>query len=121
LLGARADIPVLLNALDIFVLPSLSEGLPMSVLEAIACGLPVVATEVGGMPEVVVHGHTGLLVSSQDVEQLTAALVTLIQQPGLRRRLGRQGRARAVAHFSLQRMVHDYQLLYESLLGGQRA
>jgi sugar transferase (PEP-CTERM/EpsH1 system associated) len=120
-LGARADIPELLNALDIFVLPSLSEGLPMSVLEAMACGLPVVATAVGGIPEVVVHGQTGLLVSSQDIQQLTAALAALIQQPDLRVTLGRQGRERAVAHFSLQRMVHDYQLLYESLLCEQRA
>jgi L-malate glycosyltransferase len=119
-LGARADIPELLNALDIFVLPSLSEGLPMSVLEAMACGLPVVATDVGGIPEVVVHGHTGLLVSSQDVQQLTAALETLVQQPCMRLTLGRQGRERVVEHFSLQRMVHDYQLLYESLMCGQR-
>ena len=121
LLGARAEIPELLNALDVFVLPSLSEGLPMSVLEAMACGLPVVATDVGGIPEVVVHGQTGLLVSSQDVQQLTVALETLIQQPCMRLTLGHQGRERVVKHFSLQRMVYDYQLLYESLMHGQRA
>jgi sugar transferase (PEP-CTERM/EpsH1 system associated) len=121
LLGARADIPELLNALDIFVLPSLSEGLPMAVLEAMACGLPVVATAVGGIPEVVVHGHTGLLVSAQDTPQLTAALATLVQQPGLRVTLGRQGRERVVARFSLPRMVHDYQVLYESLMCRLRA
>jgi sugar transferase (PEP-CTERM/EpsH1 system associated) len=121
LLGARAEISELLNALDIFVLPSLSEGLPMSVLEAMACGLPVVATDVGGIPEVVVHGQTGLLVSSQDVQQLAAALETLVQQPGLRLTLGHQGRARVVEHFSLQRMVHDYEGLYKSLMHGQRA
>jgi glycosyltransferase involved in cell wall biosynthesis len=120
LLGARSEIPALLNALDIFVLPSLSEGLPMSLLEAMACGLPVVATQVGGMPEVIVHGHTGLLVPSQDVQQLTAALETLVQQPAMRMTLGQQGRQRVVEHFSQQRMVHDYQLLYESLMSGQR-
>jgi sugar transferase (PEP-CTERM/EpsH1 system associated) len=116
LLGARAEIPDLLNALDIFVLPSLSEGLPMSVLEAMACGLPVVATGVGGIPEVVVDGETGLLVPSQDVWQLVGALETLVQQATTRIRFGQQGRQRAVEHFSLQRMVHEYQTLYESLM-----
>jgi glycosyltransferase involved in cell wall biosynthesis len=121
LLGARSEIPELLNALDIFVLPSLSEGLPMSVLEAMACGLPVVATRVGGITEVVVHGHTGLLVPSQAVQQLAAALETLVQQPAMRVTLGRQGRQRVVEHFSRQRMVRDYQLLYESLMRGPQA
>jgi sugar transferase (PEP-CTERM/EpsH1 system associated) len=120
LLGARAEIPDLLNALDIFVLPSLSEGLPMSILEAMACGLPVVATSVGGVPEVVVDGETGLLVPSQDVWQLVGALETLVQQATTRLKLGQQGRQRAVEYFSLPRMVHEYQTLYESLWRQQR-
>jgi glycosyltransferase involved in cell wall biosynthesis len=119
-LGARADIPELLNALDIFVLPSLSEGLPMSVLEAMACGLPVVATRVGGLPEVVVHEHTGLLVASQDAQQLAAALNRLVQQEDTRLSLGRQGRTRVMKHFSVQRMVSTYESLYHSLLHGQQ-
>jgi sugar transferase (PEP-CTERM/EpsH1 system associated) len=119
-LGARAEIPELLNAMDIFVLPSLSEGLPMSVLEAMGCGLPVVATRVGGIPEVVVDGQTGLLVASEDAQQLAGALETLVQQADTRMTLGQQGRRRVVVHFSLQRMVREYQTLYESLIRGQR-
>jgi glycosyltransferase involved in cell wall biosynthesis len=119
-LGARAEIPELLNAMDIFVLPSLSEGLPMSVLEAMGCGLPVVATRVGGIPEVVVDGQTGLLVASEDAQQLARALETLVQQEDTRMTLGQQGRMRVVTHFSLHRMVQEYQTLYESLISGQR-
>jgi sugar transferase (PEP-CTERM/EpsH1 system associated) len=119
-LGARSEIPELLNAMDIFVLPSLSEGLPMSVLEAMSCGLPVVATRVGGMPEVVVDGQTGLLVASEDTQQLARALETLVQQQDTRMTLGQQGRKRVVEYFSLHRMVRDYQTLYESLISGQR-
>jgi glycosyltransferase involved in cell wall biosynthesis len=116
LLGARSEIPELLNTLDMFVLPSLSEGLPMSILEAMACGLPVVATRVGGIPEVVLDGQTGILVSSQDVPQLARALETLVQQKNLRENLGSQGRQRVVEHFSRRRMVQEYQTLYESLI-----
>jgi glycosyltransferase involved in cell wall biosynthesis len=116
LLGARSEIPELLNTLDIFVLPSLSEGLPMSILEAMACGLPVVATRVGGIPEVVLDGQTGILVSSQDVPQFASALETLVQQKSIRENLGSQGRQRVVEHFSRQRMVQEYQALYESLM-----
>jgi len=117
-LGTRADIPELLNALDIFVLPSLSEGLPMSVLEAMACGLPVVATQVGGLPEVIEDGKTGLLVPSQDEQQLTLALEVLIQHEKQRKVLGEQGRKRVVEHFSVQKMTNEYQELYESLVSG---
>jgi sugar transferase (PEP-CTERM/EpsH1 system associated) len=120
-LGARSEIPELLNAMDIFVLPSLSEGLPMSVLEAMSCGLPVVATRVGGMSEVVVDGQTGLLVASEDTQQLTRALETLVQQQDTRMTLGQQGRKRVMEHFSLHRMVRDYQTLYEALISGQQA
>jgi glycosyltransferase involved in cell wall biosynthesis len=115
-LGARSDIPEILNALDIFVLPSLSEGLPISVLEAMACGLPVVATQVGGLPEVIEDGKTGLLVPSQDEKQLAFALEVLIQHEIQRKMLGEQGRKRVLEHFSLQKMTTEYQELYESLV-----
>jgi glycosyltransferase involved in cell wall biosynthesis len=117
-LGTRTDIPELLNALDIFVLPSLSEGLPISVLEAMACGLPVVATQVGGLPEVIEDGKTGILVPSQGEQQLTLALEVLLQHEMQRKVLGEQGRKRVLEHFSVQKMTNEYQELYESLVSG---
>ena len=117
--GAECE-PDLLNALDIFVLPSLSEGLPMSLLEAMACGLPVVATRVGGIPEVVIDGQTGLLVPSQNAQALVQALEVLVQQKTTRMQLGHEGRKRVIDYFSQQRMVHEYQTLYEALLHRQR-
>ena len=95
LVGERRDVPQLLAAADVFVLPSTSEGLPVSVLEAMAAGLPVVASRVGGVPEQVSDGKTGLLVEPGDPNELAAALHRLTVDPSLRRRLGSAGRARA--------------------------
>ncbi len=116
-LGARSDVADLLSAMDIFCLPSLSEGMPNSVLEAMAAGLPVVATDVGGNPEVVVDGETGCLVPPRDPSALAAALVRLAGDPQLRSQMGRAGLARASAHFSLHRMLTHYEDLYRSVLG----
>jgi glycosyltransferase involved in cell wall biosynthesis len=99
LAGERHDVPVLLAGADIFVLSSVSEGLPVSVLEAMAAELPVVASRVGGLPELVVEGETGLLVSPGDSVELAAALERLVADRDLRRRLGAAGRAYAEAHF----------------------
>jgi glycosyltransferase involved in cell wall biosynthesis len=101
LLGDRDDVPELLAEADIFVLSTLSEGLPMTVLEAMAAGVPVVASDVGGVPEVVVHEETGLLVPAGDSRALGSALARLIAQPELRRRFGAAGRARAETKFDL--------------------
>ena len=95
-LGYRADVADVLAASDIFVLPSHFEGLPMSVIEAMLCGLPVVATDIRGPREQVVEGETGLLVPPATVGPLAAALRRLVQDPDLRGRLGASGRARAV-------------------------
>ncbi len=99
LLGYRADVAAILAGSDIFVLPSHFEGLPMSVIEAMLCGLPVVATDIRGPREQVVPGETGLLVPPATARPLAEALSSLAAQPALRVRFGAAGRERALAHF----------------------
>ncbi|CEF55289.1 glycosyltransferase family 4 protein [Acetobacter ghanensis] len=98
-LGYRADIPALLAAADIFTLPSHFEGLPMSIIEAMLSGLPVVATNIRGPREQIVDGQTGLLVPVAQRKPLARALRQLVSQPTLRRRMGQAGRARALSLF----------------------
>jgi glycosyltransferase involved in cell wall biosynthesis len=101
LLGNRGDVPGVLASADVFVLSSRSEGFPVSILEAMAAGLPVVATDVGGVAESVVDGETGLLVPPGDPAGLAAALDRLLTDGALRLRLGAAGRERARRHFDL--------------------
>jgi glycosyltransferase involved in cell wall biosynthesis len=112
LLGARADIPELLARSDVFVLSSRSEGFPVSILEAMAAGLPVVATDVGGVAEAVEDGETGFLVPAADSEALARALERLVSDADLRRRLGAAGRARALRLFDVPRHRAAYIELY---------
>lgn len=114
-LGFRRDIDELTRAADIFVLPSKSEGMSLAILEAMAVGLPVVATAVGGTPEVVEDGVTGLLVPAGDPVALGTALRTLITHPDRRRRLGSAGRDRVADRFSLERTTRRYLRLYEAI------
>ena len=116
-LGYRADIPELLQAMDIFVLPSLSEGLSLSILEAMAAGKPVVATEVGGNPEVIADSKTGYLVPPGNPGALAEKLMALLQNPTLAREIGKCARARAIQHFGLSAMVNGYLMQYAVLLG----
>lgn len=116
LLGEWDDVPRLLAEADVFVLPSRSEGMPISVLEAMAAGLPVAASAVGGVPEVVVDGETGFLVPPGDPEALAEALGRLLSEPELRRRMGEAGRRRAEALFDLPRFRQAHVELYERLL-----
>jgi len=104
-LGYREDIAAILAASDIFVLPSYSEGLPMSVIEAMFCALPVVATNIRGPREQVVAGETGLLVPPRDIAPLAAALRLLAGDADLRARMGAAGRARALALYEEGRVV----------------
>jgi glycosyltransferase involved in cell wall biosynthesis len=115
--GYQQDVWAWLAACDVFALSSDWEGMPNAVLEAMAAGLPVVATAVGGTPDVVVQGATGLLVPPDDAKALAAALDRLIHDPGLRRTMGAAGRQRVRARFSLQQMVERTQALYRELLG----
>jgi sugar transferase (PEP-CTERM/EpsH1 system associated) len=115
-LGDRADVPDLLRGMDVFALPSVWEGMPNAVLEAMAVGLPVVATAVGGTPEVVVDGVTGLLVPSGDSDALAQSIARLLCDPDLRYKMGQAGRERVVNHFSVERTVEQTERLYEQLL-----
>ena len=111
-LGRRSDIPDVMAAMDIFALTSHSEGMSNTILEAMSSGLPVVSTDVGGNPEVVVHRETGVLFPSNDVAALAHALETLVEHTELRRAMGLKGRARVAEQFSLQAMIQRYERLY---------
>jgi glycosyltransferase involved in cell wall biosynthesis len=114
--GQRPDARNLMPAFDLFVQPSLHEGMPNTILEAMATGLPVVATAVGGTPEVVAHGVTGLLVSPKSPHALSEAISVLLDDADLRRRMGKAGRERVAQHFTVGRMVRKTEELYERLL-----
>jgi len=114
--GQQEDVLPWLAALDVFVLSSDWEGMPNAVLEAMAAGLPVVATAVGGVPEEVVDGVTGLLVPPRDPDALAQAIAHLLRDPDLRRTMGRAGRERVARYFTAERVVQRTQALYEHLL-----
>lgn len=116
LAGERRDIADFLRALDVFVLPSLSEGISNTLLEAMASGLAVVATDVGGNAELVEHGRSGILTPSADEAGLAEALIDLADDETKRRAYGQAGRSRALAHFSLLKMVAAYDALYTESL-----
>ena len=118
--GARDDVPEILRGLDCFVLPSLAEGISNTILEAMACGLPVVATRVGGNPELMEDGMTGRLVPQANAEAMAGALFHYYNDPVLARRHGRAGRQLILQRFSLDRMVSDYLSLYDGLLAGRK-
>jgi glycosyltransferase involved in cell wall biosynthesis len=101
------------KAFDIFVMSSVTEGLGTSLLDAMAAGKPVVATATGGIPEVVVDGETGFLVLPRDHDAMAAAIVKLLQDETLRRRMGEAGRARACELFSADRMVQETHRVYQ--------
>jgi len=117
--GERADVSVLLQGFDCFVLPSLAEGVSNTILEAMASALPVVATRVGANDELVEDGVTGRLVPAADSEALARALIAYFDDPSLARRHGRAGRQLVERRFSLERMVETYHRLYTGLLASQ--
>jgi glycosyltransferase involved in cell wall biosynthesis len=120
-LGERQDVAEHLARADAFVLPSKWEGLPYSILEAMSAGLPVIASRVGGIPELVVPGVTGLLVNPGDADALSAALRTLLNSGRRAREFGREGHARVKGHFRLDQMVAGYHDLFRSVLAGRVA
>jgi len=115
-LGFRPDVPQILADSDIFVLASLWEGMPIVLLEALAAGLPVAATDVPGVTEVIADGETGLVVPVKDVEALAGALCRLLDEPDLRRSLAQAGRRRAEDEFGWEKVVATTMALYERLL-----
>jgi glycosyltransferase involved in cell wall biosynthesis len=120
-LGERRDVPAVLASLDISVMPSSSESLSNAILESMAAGVAVVATEIGGTPDLVEHGKTGLLFSSGDEAQFVAALETLVTRPELRERFGTCGRDRVREECALLKVRDRYQDLYCGVLAQKRA
>lgn len=118
--GERADIPEIMRGLDLFVLPSLKEGISNTILEAMASGLPVVATRVGGNPELIEEGVTGLLVPPANPVAMAEAIRSYLQDPGLLTRHGQAGRKRAETQFSMEGMVKGYLAVYDSVLNRKR-
>ena len=118
-LGERSDVAGLLASSDVFVLPSRSEACPNSVLEAMAAGLPIVATRVGGVPELIDSGRTGLLVDADRPAELAEAVLDLIDDPQRASHLGRAARKAAERRFSFDRMVSTFEHLYLSELTGR--
>ena len=119
-LGYRRDVPELLEAADMVVLPSLYEGLPLVAIEALAAGRPMVATEVDGTPEVVIHERTGLLVPPANPVALAAAIERLLDNPELASRLAADGRKFAHENFAVQRQIEQTAALYSELTGARR-
>ncbi len=118
LLGLRSDVADLLHAADLFLLTSISEGIPVTLIEAMAAGLPIVSTDVGGVGEVVDDGTTGFLAPSGDDAALARAIFRLADDAKLRDQMGQRGRERAQAVFSETQMHAGYGAVYEELLGG---
>jgi glycosyltransferase involved in cell wall biosynthesis len=114
-LGVRADIPDVLNACDLFALSSRWEGTPMAIMEAMASGLPVVSTAVGGVPELVQHGYTGFLVPPDEESALRNALQQLVDDAALRHQMGLQALEYARAHFDIRQTARQYEALYAAL------
>ena len=117
LLGLRRDVPDVLAALDVAVCPSDSEGSPLSVMEYMDAGLPVVGTRVGGVPDLIDEGVEGLLVPRRDPAALAAALARLLRDPATARSMGARGRARRAREFDIDVMVSNLERLYERLYG----
>jgi glycosyltransferase involved in cell wall biosynthesis len=115
-MGARSDVPKILAAMDVFCLPSEMEGMPMTVLEAMAAGLPVVTSNVGGIPAVVEAGRTGLMVPARAAEELEAALLALASDPGRARQMGGAGQQSLMREFSLERTIGAYEDLYREAM-----
>jgi len=115
-LGTRADVAELLAECDVLVLSSDYEGLGLTVLEAMAAAKPVAATAVGGVPELVENGVSGILVPRRDPEALARAILRLARDPELRRRMGQEGQRRALARFDISRTAREYEALYLEFL-----
>lgn len=115
ILGFRSDVSRLLSLMDVFVLSSISEGHPLSVVEAMAAAKPVVVTNVGGLPEIVEDGHTGYLVEPKNPSALAEKITTLLSQPDFREQMGSRAVKAAEGRFSLDAMIRSYEQLFEEV------
>lgn len=116
-LGERSDVPELLAQAGFFVSSSTSEGISLTILEAMAVGLPIVTTRVGGNPEIVVEGETGLLVPAQNPESLAAAMLKMLSLRHDWSAIGAKGRHRVEQQFEIRTMIRNYESLYANILG----
>jgi len=117
--GLRMDVPRILAEISVSVLPSLSEGLSNCLLESMSAGVPVIATNVGGNPEIVEHGVSGLLVPPRDPPMLAAAMITMLENPDLASRFGSAGKRKIADAFSVERSVREIERLYRELVDGR--
>ena len=115
--GERLDVVDVLSDADVFLLPSATESFGLAALEAMACEVPVVATRVGGLPEVITHDVSGLLHAPDDLDGMADSIVRLLEDPALRGRIATEGRRVAVERFAANRVVPMYEAAYEALLG----
>lgn len=115
-LGIRKDVPEILSASDVFVLSSIYEGNPLSVMEAMAAGKSVIATSVGGVPELVDNGETGILVKKGNVTELEKAMISFLENRKLIKDMGSRGRDKAIKYFDVSYMTEEYGKLYRELL-----
>jgi len=117
-LGARDDVELILAQTDVFVLSSIAEGIPMTILEAMSASTPIIATKVGGIPEVVESGHEGYLVEKSNAEALAQAIKIYIVEPELIAKHGKNARAKVLNKFNEKHMVHAYLEQYQALVKG---
>ena len=114
--GFRQDLPKIYADLDIVVLTSLNEGTPVSIIEAMAAGKPVVATNVGGVSSLVKNNVNGFLVSPQDAKALSDAIIKLLKNSDLRQKMGREGQSSVFPHYDISQLVKRVDFLYSSLM-----
>jgi glycosyltransferase involved in cell wall biosynthesis len=114
-LGWRDDIPEIMQILDVFVLPSLNEGMGRVLVEAMAAGKAIVASDAGGIPDLIIHGHNGFLVPPKDSNRLAEAIITLLKDTHRREEMGKNGKLLA-KRYSVESMVDKIETLYEELL-----
>jgi len=115
LLGQRSDIPLLMSLFDVFVLPSISEGTSMTILEAMACGVPVVASNVGGNPKLIQDGVTGFLFDLKRPDILKQSIHKILTDTSIATSFGRAGRKRVETMFSFEKMLNSYTQIYLEL------
>ncbi len=118
MLGQRRDIPEILAAADAFILTSVSEGIPVTILEAMAADVPIISTDVGGIPEIITHGETGLLAPAGDAAALGKALYRVFYEPALAEKLVRSAHARLEERFTEEKMHAAYEAVFREMAGG---
>ncbi len=114
-LGISKSVPALLKQSDLFILPSHGEGSSNALLEAMAAGVPIIATDVGGNSDAITHGETGILVPPKDPRRLAAAILWMTERPNRRREMARMAQLDAILRFSMERCIDDYEALYGSI------